>query len=146
MPTLISGSHPWKLAIKVDNRMPTLHSANFDILMPTFHSSPQLQLAEAHQLGVVLSGGRVRRKLGDWGSTMNHGGRVLNFYRSTYWGWDKMAAFCQTTFSNAFSWMKVYGLRLRFYWNLFPMVQLRRNKYMQSNLFMKRSDYKYLFL
>ena len=26
----------------------------------------------------------------------------------------------QTTFSNAFSWMKMYKFRLRFHWNLFP--------------------------
>ena len=26
----------------------------------------------------------------------------------THWGWDKMAAIFQTTFSNAFSWMKMY--------------------------------------
>ena len=29
-----------------------------------------------------------------------------------------------TTFSNAFSWMKMYEFRLRFYWSLFPGVQL----------------------
>ena len=27
----------------------------------------------------------------------------------THWGRDKMAAMCQTTFSDAFSWMKMYG-------------------------------------
>ena len=35
-----------------------------------------------------------------------------------------MAAIFQTTFSNAFSWMKRYELRLRFHWSFFPMVQL----------------------
>ena len=30
----------------------------------------------------------------------------------------------QTTFSNAFSWMKIYEFRLRFHWNLFLRVQL----------------------
>ena len=34
----------------------------------------------------------------------------------TYWGRDKMAAISQTTFSNAFSWMKMYEFRLRFHW------------------------------
>ena len=29
-----------------------------------------------------------------------------------------------TTFSNAFSWMKIYELRFRFNWSLFPRVQL----------------------
>ena len=38
----------------------------------------------------------------------------------THWNRDKMAAILQTTFSNAFSWMKI----LRFHWSLFPMVQI----------------------
>ena len=33
---------------------------------------------------------------------------------------DKMASIFQTTFSNTFSWMKIYGFRLRFHWSLFP--------------------------
>ena len=41
-----------------------------------------------------------------------------------FWGRDKMAAIFQTTFSNAFSWMKTYKFRLRFHWSLFPRVQL----------------------
>ena len=35
-----------------------------------------------------------------------------------------MAAIFQTTFSNAFSWMKMYSIRLRFHWSLFPRVKL----------------------
>ena len=42
----------------------------------------------------------------------------------THWGRDKMAAIFQTTFSNAFSWMKMYKFRLRFHWNFFPRVQI----------------------
>ena len=42
----------------------------------------------------------------------------------THWGRDKMATIFQTTFSNAFSWMKMYKFRLRFHWSLFPIVQL----------------------
>ena len=34
---------------------------------------------------------------------------------------DKMAVIFQT-FSNAFSWMKMYLFRLRFHWSLFPRV------------------------
>ena len=37
---------------------------------------------------------------------------------------DKMAAIFHTTFSNAFSWMKMFKFRLRFHWSLFPRVQL----------------------
>ena len=36
----------------------------------------------------------------------------------THWGRDKMATISQTTFSNAFSWMKMYEFRLKFHWSL----------------------------
>ena len=42
----------------------------------------------------------------------------------TDWGWEKMADIFQTTFSNAFSWMKMYKFWLRFHWSLFRRVQL----------------------
>ena len=42
----------------------------------------------------------------------------------THWGRDKRDAISQKTFSNVFSWMKMYEFRLRFYWNLFLRVQL----------------------
>ena len=42
----------------------------------------------------------------------------------THWGRDKMAAIFQTTFSNAFSWMRMYRFRIRFHWSLFPRDQL----------------------
>ena len=35
-----------------------------------------------------------------------------------------MAANSQTTFSNAFSWMKMFEFRLKFHWSLFPRIQL----------------------
>ena len=41
----------------------------------------------------------------------------------TRWGWEKIAAISQTTFSNAFSSMKMYELRLIFHWSLFLRVQ-----------------------
>ena len=34
----------------------------------------------------------------------------------------KMYAISQTTFSNAFSWMKMFEFRLKFHWSLFPRV------------------------
>ena len=40
--------------------------------------------------------------------------------RMTHWGLNKMVAFFQTTFWNAFSWMTLYDSRLRFHWSLFP--------------------------
>ena len=42
----------------------------------------------------------------------------------THWGRDKMAAIFQKTFSNAFSWMKMYEFHLRFDWSLFLRVRL----------------------
>ena len=44
----------------------------------------------------------------------------------THWGRDKMAAVSQTTLSNAFSWMKMLELRLKFHWSLFLRVQLTK--------------------
>ena len=42
----------------------------------------------------------------------------------THWGRDKMAAIFQKTFSNAFSWMKMYEFWLWFHWSLFLRVHL----------------------
>ena len=36
----------------------------------------------------------------------------------------QMDAISQTTFSNAFSWMKMFEFRLKFHWSMFPRVQL----------------------
>ena len=42
----------------------------------------------------------------------------------TQWGLDKLAAILQTTYSHAFSRMKMYKFRLEFHWCLFLTVQL----------------------
>ena len=42
----------------------------------------------------------------------------------THWGWDKMAAMSQTTFSNTFSLMKFILFLIEFHWNMFPGVEL----------------------
>ena len=42
----------------------------------------------------------------------------------THWGRDEMAVIFQTKFSNAFSWMKIYGFPLMFHWSLFLRVKL----------------------
>ena len=42
----------------------------------------------------------------------------------THWGRDKMDAISQTTFSSAFSWMKMFELQLKFHWSLFLRDQL----------------------
>ena len=36
-----------------------------------------------------------------------------------------MAVILQTTFTNAFSWMKIYEYWLKFHWSLFLRVQLQ---------------------
>ena len=41
----------------------------------------------------------------------------------TQWGRDKMDAISQTTYSNAFSWIKMFQLRFKFHLSLFPRVQ-----------------------
>ena len=42
----------------------------------------------------------------------------------THWGRDKMDTISQTTFSNAFSWMKMHEFHLRFHWSLFLRIEL----------------------
>ena len=42
----------------------------------------------------------------------------------THWGRDKMDAISQTTYSSAFSWMKMFEFRLKFHWRMFLRVQL----------------------
>ena len=44
--------------------------------------------------------------------------------RFTHRGRYKMAAISQTTVSNAFPWMKMFGFRLKFHWSVFPRAQL----------------------
>ena len=48
-------------------------------------------------------------------------GKILNEETIlTHWGRDKMAAFSQTTLSNAFSWMKILEFRLKIHWSFVP--------------------------
>ena len=49
----------------------------------------------------------------------------------TLWSWDKMAAILLTTLSNAFSWMKILEIWLKFHWSLFLRVQLTIFEYYQ---------------
>ena len=45
-------------------------------------------------------------------------------YTVSHWGRDKIADIFQTTFTNVFSWMKMYEFRLKFHWSLFLRLQL----------------------
>ena len=60
------------------------------------------------KIGSESDGWRIQSTSG----TLSHKGR------------DKIAASFQTTFSNAFSWMKIYKFRLRFHLNFFPSIQI----------------------
>ena len=42
----------------------------------------------------------------------------------THWGRDVVVAISQTTFSNAFSWKKLFEFRLGFHWSLFLRFEL----------------------
>ena len=53
----------------------------------------------------------------------------FNGINLTHWGQDKMDAIFQTTFSNGFSWMKMYEFQLKFHWSLFLGVQLAISQY-----------------
>ena len=50
--------------------------------------------------------------------------QYMHFVCLTHWGRDKMDAISQTTFLNAFSWMKMFEYRLKLHWSLFLRVQL----------------------
>ena len=45
-----------------------------------------------------------------------------NAVELTHPPWTRWPSFWQTTFSNAFSWMKLIEFRFKFHWNLFPGV------------------------
>ena len=42
-----------------------------------------------------------------------------HYLTHSHWCRDKMVAISQTTFTNAFSWIKSYEFRLRFHWSVF---------------------------
>ena len=44
--------------------------------------------------------------------------------QSRHWGWDKMDTISQMTFSNEFSWMKMFRFLLKIQWSLMPRFQL----------------------
>ena len=60
-------------------------------------------------------------KFGQWQVFSSH---IFMLIWLTHWGRDKMAAIFQTTFSNGFSWIKMYEFGLTFHWSLFLGVQL----------------------
>ena len=78
----------------------------------------RLRLSDSHLLTGV--GGKQQKTTGSFEMLMD---------QLTHCGRDKMAAIFQTTFSNAFSWMKMYKFRLKFHWSLFPRVQLTTFQY-----------------
>ena len=59
-----------------------------------------------------------------WQNGLWHCGMKCTQCSLTHWGRDEIDAISQTTFSNAFSWLKMFEFRLKFHWSLFPRVQL----------------------
>ena len=60
-----------------------------------------------------------------WNKACWHGYHLGDLsFLSTHLHLDKMAAFSQTIFSDAFSWMKSFVFWLKFHWSLFLRVQL----------------------
>ena len=72
-----------------------------------------------------------RRMCWHW-ITSHHWLLLIGIHRSTatcgflltHWGRDKMAAVSQTTVWNAFSWMKMYQIWLRFHWSVIRREQI----------------------
>ena len=52
--------------------------------------------------------------------TWHVSGHWLNAVNWSHWGPDKVDDILQTTFSNAFCWMKMFWLQLKFHWVFFP--------------------------
>ena len=61
---------------------------------------------------------------GLWYSLVMHAYAPPGRNRLTHCNRDKMAVIFQAAFSNAFSWMKMYKLPLRFHWSLFQRIRL----------------------
>ena len=58
-----------------------------------------------------------------WSGCPSHNMIFQDFF-NTLRHWDKMDTISQMTFSNAFSWKKMFEYRLKFQWSLFLRVQL----------------------
>ena len=81
-----------------------------DILLSIMQSNPCFMLAEKYIIWPPAKSVNCRY--------------VYNFDGLTYCVRYKVAVILQTTFSNAFSWVKMmYEFWLKFHWSLFPMAQ-----------------------
>ena len=56
-------------------------------------------------------------------------GTFCEYFHLTHLPLDKMVATSQTTFSSAFSWMKMLELPFNFHWNLFLRGQITINQH-----------------
>ena len=94
--------------------------------------SPQLQNAR-HFVWTSKCQRRVRMQVQSGGiitwtdMTCHHISRSSDNGRAlTHWGRDKMYAISQTTFSSAFSWMKMFELRLKISLKFVPEDQINK--------------------
>ena len=107
------GSHYWEMAVAI-----TCGYGGYLLPLLAAHSSlsvksPEVQLNSCARLSPV--------PLMQWdtvASPLANGNAFL-----THWDRDQMADIFQTTFSNAFSWMKIFEFQLIFHGSLFLRVQ-----------------------
>ena len=51
----------------------------------------------------------------------------------SHWGRDKIVAILQSSFSNAFSWIKMFGFGFKFHWSFYHRVQLTISRHGLDN-------------
>ena len=88
---------------------------------PSFNCSPLPYWCCAQ--GCIAMTTRCISNLSSWKGSISEG-QGWYHWCVTHLPLGKMAAILKTTFSSAFSWMKMWEFRFKFHWNLFLRVQL----------------------
>ena len=108
----------------------TAHILSADMIQnTTYGQGAHSSACKKQHIIMTSSNGNIFRVTGPlWGESTDDRwivATVLSFLLElTHWGRHKMDAISQTTFSSAFSLMKIFELRLKFHWSLFLRVQL----------------------
>ena len=105
---------------KISLKSPRGHQVNqtMALFQQTSHMLPSLKTKLLPTLCSVAALGFFITNSGTTGSGKVHNS-CYHIEAETKW-----PSFFQTTFSNGFSWLKMYEFRLTFHWSLFPGVQL----------------------
>ena len=111
----------WSTGNGVDLRR---HCAHYDVTVMNVASINEITHPVTDVLLIILEfyGCRVQVGIKEWRRVVDCHlvcSCKNNEANSTYWCQDKMTAFFQTTFSDAFSCMKMYGFLSRFHWSFF---------------------------